>query len=151
MKVYLDICCLKRPFDDASQARIAVETAAVQALLRAEANGDIALLRSAAHLFENARDPDLDRRGAVQAWIEAGDAPVEADAGLKTRFQEFRVAGLDAMDALHLAWAERLGAAVLLTTDDRFLNRTRRLSNKLMVKVMNPVVFVQEIGYEHDG
>lgn len=30
MKVYLDICCLKRPFDDQSQPRIAVESAAIR-------------------------------------------------------------------------------------------------------------------------
>jgi hypothetical protein len=29
MKIYLDVCCLKRPFDDASEPRVAIEAAAV--------------------------------------------------------------------------------------------------------------------------
>lgn len=33
MRVYLDICCLKRPFDDQSQPRIHLEAEAVLALL----------------------------------------------------------------------------------------------------------------------
>jgi hypothetical protein len=35
--VYLDVCCLKRPFDDQRSARVQVETAAVAELVaRAE-------------------------------------------------------------------------------------------------------------------
>jgi hypothetical protein len=36
MRIYLDMCCLKRPFDDQSQPRIRLETEAVLALLAAE-------------------------------------------------------------------------------------------------------------------
>jgi len=34
MRVYLDVCCLNRPFDDQSQERIRVESDAVELILR---------------------------------------------------------------------------------------------------------------------
>lgn len=34
MKLYLDVCCLDRPFDDQSQARIHLEAEAVLAIIR---------------------------------------------------------------------------------------------------------------------
>ena len=72
MKVYLDICCLKRPFDEQVQARIIAESAAVVAVLVAEERGRLSLIRSAAHEVENATDPDTERREAISAWLAAG-------------------------------------------------------------------------------
>jgi hypothetical protein len=37
--VYLDICCFKRPFDDASQERVRREADAVAAILDAATKG----------------------------------------------------------------------------------------------------------------
>jgi hypothetical protein len=33
MKIYLDVCCLNRPFDDQTQDRIRLETEAVMLIL----------------------------------------------------------------------------------------------------------------------
>ena len=38
MRLYLDICCLKRPFDDQAQPRIRIETEAVLGLLAGDAS-----------------------------------------------------------------------------------------------------------------
>jgi predicted nucleic acid-binding protein len=145
VRVYLDMCCLKRPFDDQTQARVSVESAAVVAILRASERGQVELLRSAAHHAENATDPDSERRAAVSAWLEAGPPPLDATEAVRGRFAAFRAAGLGAMDALHLAWAEELGAEALLTTDDRFESRAARLTDKLRVRVENPVDLAQEL------
>ena len=56
-RVYLDICSLKRPFDDQRQPRVREEAMAVAAIVdRAEA-GEITLIRSPAHLVENDANP----------------------------------------------------------------------------------------------
>lgn len=38
MVIYLDVCCLKRPFDDQAQPRIRIETEAVLGLLALDAS-----------------------------------------------------------------------------------------------------------------
>jgi len=144
MKVYLDICCLKRSFDDQSQPRIAVESAAVVAILAAAERGQIELVRSAAHHAENAGDPDTERRAAVAEWLAAGPSPSEATEDVRSRFTQARDAGIGQLDALHIAWAEELGADMFLTTDDRLVSRAARLTT-IRVRVLNPTAFVQEL------
>jgi len=39
VRIYLDMCALKRPFDDQSNGRIALETTAVLSILRSVAEG----------------------------------------------------------------------------------------------------------------
>ena len=53
MRVYLDLSCFNRPFDDQSQARIAEETAAVFAILRRIEDGEDELVWSAVLTLEN--------------------------------------------------------------------------------------------------
>jgi len=52
----LDVCCLKRPFDDQGQFRIRLEAEAVLALLGADGSG-VDFVRSAAHDLENDQNP----------------------------------------------------------------------------------------------
>jgi hypothetical protein len=56
VKVYLDVCCLKRPFDDQTQPRIRMETEAVLSLL-AEGSSRFSFVRSVAHDLENDQNP----------------------------------------------------------------------------------------------
>jgi hypothetical protein len=57
----LDICCFKRPFDDATVERIRREGEAVAAILDLAQAGTFRLVRSPAHYFENERNPREDR------------------------------------------------------------------------------------------
>jgi hypothetical protein len=65
MLVYLDICCLKRPFDDQSQSRIHLESEAVLGLLAAESD-NLRFVRSAALHLENLQNPVAERASRVQ-------------------------------------------------------------------------------------
>lgn len=68
---YLDICCFKRAFDDATIERIRREAEAVAAILDMVQSGRYLLVRSPAHDFENERNPREDRR---RAFAEASAA-----------------------------------------------------------------------------
>jgi len=61
------------------------------------------------------------------------------------RARELRAQGLRDLDAFHLAEAERGGADVLLTTDDRFIRAARALQPASPVRVENPVIFELEV------
>lgn len=64
--IYLDVCCLKRPFDDTSAERVRREAEAVAAILEGAGTGKFGLVRSPAHDFENGRNPREDRRMATE-------------------------------------------------------------------------------------
>lgn len=81
MRVYLDICSIKRPYDDQAQTRIMLETAAVLVVLQAAEEGRVTLLRSIAHDIENSQNPDHRRATAVRGvaridWTDGKDNPI---------------------------------------------------------------------------
>jgi predicted nucleic acid-binding protein len=58
---------------------------------------------------------------------------------------EFTRNGLATLDAFHLAWAEHLGADVLVTTDSGLQSKSRQLQGTIKVRVTDPVTFVAEL------
>jgi hypothetical protein len=61
MKIYLDVCCLCRPFDDQSQDRIRLETEAIVTLLKHCYPGGWILAASRAIDYELSRIKDMDK------------------------------------------------------------------------------------------
>jgi len=144
MKVCLDVCCLKRPFDSQEQALVRLDTEAVMAILSLE-QADIVLLRTPAQLLENALNPVQWRREAVELWLLQDIAELVAERELMNRTGELMELGFKGFDALHLACAEAVGADVLLTVDERFLRRARAQATDLRVRVISPITFIQEV------
>lgn len=133
MKLYLDMCCLKRPFDDQSDARIHMEALAVEVILHLCREGRHELVTSDALHFENSRNPNAERKefAAASLALSSHDLPhsvaVEAQAAL------WQKAGATLLDALHLASAELAGAEVFATCDDVLLRRAARVPAKVRV------------------
>jgi len=144
-RVYFDACCLNRPFDDQSQARIRLETEATEHLLRAVEEGNLLWVASDALLYEIRKCPEEDRRMAVLALCGRATARVTSDEAAMQRAIALRLHGLRDLDALHLACAERGGAEVLVTTDDAFVSAARRLTPVSSPRVVNPVVYALEV------
>jgi hypothetical protein len=70
MLIYLDMCCLKRPFDEQVQPRIRLESEATLALLSVESDA-IQFVRSAALLLENSLNPLKGRALKVEYWLNS--------------------------------------------------------------------------------
>lgn len=145
MRIYLDMCALKRPFDDQSNGRIALETTAVLSILRSVAEGRAVAVRSIAHQAENSRNPDGRRSRAVGIWLETLNPLEEAPPGVSSRTSALHECGLGPIDAFHLAWAEHLKADVLVTTDDDFRSKASRPEVASTVRILDPVSFVGEL------
>jgi predicted nucleic acid-binding protein len=137
MKVYLDVCCLNRPFDDLMQDRIRLEAEAVILILGHFEAADWQWLGSEAVDVEVAQTPDEERKKRDRLIIEGVDTKVQIEAEQAARAQELVKLGFHAVDALHLACAERGGADIFLTTDDRLLRRAVRFSKEPRVQVAN--------------
>jgi hypothetical protein len=143
--VYLDLCCLNRPFDDQHQARVRLEAEAVLALIELARRGDLKWIGSDILDLESSRNPDPDRRRRVETLLSCVTSKVAARQGERQRGRELEAVGFAAFDALHLACAEAAGAEVLLTTDDRLRGRARRENARLAVQVENPAKWYSEV------
>lgn len=144
-RIYLDTCCLNRPFDDQTQAHIRLEAEAVLLIMaRCEAQqweclgGDILD-------YEIAQTPDAERRARVDLLARYAQRYVAVDDHITERAMKLETLGLDAFDALHIASAEAGQADVFLTTDYMLLRRTARLAGALYVPVVNPLTWLGEV------
>lgn len=143
--VYLDVCCLNRPFDDQSQTRIRLESEAVLIVLEKIQTEEWEWVRSSVLDLEIEQNPDSERRERTKLLTTAAKRRIVVKTEQQTRAQELVDLGFHAMDALHLACAESSGANVFLTTDDRLLKRATRVANKIKIRVMNPLAWVEEV------
>jgi predicted nucleic acid-binding protein len=136
--VYLDICALKRPFDDGRNERIRREADAVARIFEKVESGSIQLVVSPAHHFENNRNPREDRRLATGLWLRKAGRTVEATPEVEERARLLAGAGFGPLDALHLALAEKAAARWFVTTDDRLLRRALERRDDMRVEVVRP-------------
>jgi hypothetical protein len=141
--VYLDVCCLKRPFDDQRASRVQLETSAVAAD-QAE-HRLIGLVRSPAHLLENEKNPREDRRLAAALWLQGASISAGLSDGAASLARALEALGFGALDALHAAFAEAAGADWLATTDDRLLALGKKHRDHLAVSIVNPVRQLEEL------
>jgi hypothetical protein len=144
MQIYLDMCCLKRPFDDQSQARVHLESEAVLALLAA-APERVQFVRAAALDVENDCNTVPTRAAKVRQWLAALPLASLSEANLGQRAKELMSLGFRNFDALHIGSAELAGADFFASCDDRLLAAAKRCAAELKVGVMNPVELAKEV------
>jgi predicted nucleic acid-binding protein len=144
-RVYFNACCLNRPFDDQSQARIRLEIEATEHLLRAVEAGILFWVTSDALFYEIHKCPEESRRTAVLALCARATERVASDEAALQRARALRSHGLRDLDARHLACAERGGVEGLVTTDDAFIAAAGRLTPASATRVVNPVAYALEV------
>ena len=145
MRIYLDVCCLNRPFDDQTQDRIHLESEAVILILKHVRSGNWEWISSEAVDFEVRQTPDVERRRRVESLIRYADRTILIETSLVKRASELKEIGFGAYDALHLACAEHSNASVFLTTDDKLLRLACKGSSQLKIKVYNPLIWLKEV------
>jgi predicted nucleic acid-binding protein len=144
MKIYIDVCCLNRPFDDQTQDRIRLETEAVVLVLEHVEDGEWDLIGSDVMRFEIGRIQDTIRRRRAETLFDAIKRNIRLDDSVVSRARELERLGIPGFDSLHVACAEKAGADVLLTTDDRLVRQAARSAKVLGVSVRNPVEWLRE-------
>jgi predicted nucleic acid-binding protein len=145
MRVYLDVCCLNRPFDDQTQDRIRLEAEAVVLILRHLESKDWEWIGSEVLDLEIVQTPDMERQNRVRLLTAHVHEIIHVESDEMIRAQELEKLGFHTIDALHLACAERGGADVFLTTDDRLLRLAVRVSEHLRIQVANPLAWLAKV------
>src|SRR5215510_11727699 len=143
MRLYIDLSCFNRPFDDQSQERIRRETQAVLDILSRIMEGSDTLVWSWVISFENDKHPKPDRRDEIAVWEARSERSIAVNADLEERTRQIARQGIPALDAAHLASAEAGEAEIMLTCDDVILGRAPRLG--LALQVLNPVAHLKEV------
>jgi predicted nucleic acid-binding protein len=136
--IYLDVCCLNRPFDDQSQSRVRIEAEAVLSILEMAAEQKVEVLGSDIIDDELSQNPDHERREKVELLLTIATSNIPLTTNIERRAEELQKLGIAPLDALPLASAENASADCFLTTDDRLLRQASRNQSDLKVKVENP-------------
>ncbi len=144
MKVYLDVSCLNRPFDDQTQERVRLEAEAVMLVLERCYKGTFEQVSSSMARIEISASPDHELRNRIEALLPPESGILEVGELEFDRAEALQEMGFKAADAVHLAAAEQV-ADVFLTCDDRLRNGAKRRASALQVRVLNPIDFVREI------
>jgi len=148
VRIYLDLCCFNRPYDDQSQLRVHLETVAKLSLQDKVRSGECALVWSAVLDLENSRNPFIEHTHAISQWRALAANHVMAGPEVMAIAEPLVADGVHAFDALHVASAVVGQADLFITTDDRLLKRVRHLK---AVKVFFPAdaLAFLENWYEH--
>jgi len=137
MKVYMDVCCLCRPFDDRTQDRIRIETEAVLTIL-GRCNEDWILVGSEAIDFELSVVMDQKKRTDAFVLESLDKEKIKIDDRIIKRASELEKLGFRTMDAAHISCAER-AADIMFTVDDDVLRVARIKRNQISVEIENPL------------
>ncbi len=142
MKIYLDVCCLNRPFDDHRQERIRLESEAVVAILGR--SKILTLLSSEIVDLEISKIPDEDRKQKVMLLSSISKMNIVIDDEIISRAKDLTKMGFKSFDALHIACAEKGQADALLTTDDHLLKKAISHREFIRVRLENPLRWLME-------
>ena len=142
MRVYLDNCCLNRPFDDQRQMRVRLEAEATLCIQEHIRSGTLELVWSYILDFENAANPFEERRTTISGWRQYATMNIEETATILQRANLLAGIGLKAKDALHIACAIARECTYFVTTDDDILKRRQGIQD---ITVIDPTALVREM------
>ena len=140
LKIYMDICCYNRPFDDQTQISIRLETEAklhIQANIRAN---EYSSVWSYIHELENDANPYEEKRNAIAPWKDVAVEYCPSSDGILSAGKRIMASGIKAKEALHLACAIESGCDYFITTDKGLTNKS--VNNIIIV---NPIDFVRKM------
>jgi len=144
-RIYMDVCCLNRPFDDLEQERIRLEAEAILWILQRCQNREWSLVNSDALEFELEKTPNREKAKQVASLLGLAQTRIDSSQVIESRAEALISMGFKLYDALHIAFAEAANVDVMLTTDDRLLRRSLRCKDELRVTVENPVMWLMKV------
>jgi predicted nucleic acid-binding protein len=149
-KIYLDVCCFNRPYDDQTQSRIRLETEAILEIINRCKSQEWLLFNSTVIESEIAQTPNQDRQEEIKECLLIAKHKILVNQEIVQRAINLTTFGFKEFDALHLASAEN-NADIFLTTDDRLLRKALSYKDNLKIKVANPIIWLVEVTHNITG
>jgi len=95
--------------------------------------------------FEISKIPDPERYSNVKCLSRLAKLRVHNNEGIEARQSILEKMGFQALDAFHIASAEKAQVNILLTTDDEILKIYFRHKDLIKIRIENPVQFLMEV------
>ena len=143
LRIYLDMCCYNRPYDDQTQMKIAMEAQAklyIQDMIRAK---KLELISSYILRYECGNNPFPMRKDAILDFIDKnafGYVGDERKTVVEEKAAEIMKTGIKFKDACHVASAIYAGCDYFVSTDKRLLKYRSK-----EIKMVTPIEFIVEI------
>lgn len=143
MKIYMDNCCLNRPFDNQANLRVHLEAEAIKTIITLIEQQKFSLISSKVLKFEISKLTDESRKEELMLMESLANEVVQVNSVIAARAKEFERFGVQSFDALHLACAEN-NADIFLTVDDKFIKKAAGI-NSAKIRVCSPLVWLSEV------
>lgn len=144
MKIYLDMCCFNRPYDDQTQSRIRIETEAKIVIQQKIKDSEHELVWSSILDFECSKNPFPEHRIAILNWRTLASIVITIDDSIIARATDLMTLGVGKYDALHVACSIAGGAELFVTTDDRLLKYLRVADDTLALLPQNALAYMEK-------
>ena len=142
MRVYLDMCCYNRPYDDQSQIKVSLETQAKLHIQDQIQKKQLELVASYMLRYECGQNPYEMRRRAIMQFVGTHTAAyvgLERKGEIESMAAEIMNTGVKFKDACHVASAIYAGCKYFISTDKRLLKyQTDR------IRLVTPIEFIAE-------
>lgn len=145
MKIYFDVCCLNRPYDDQNQDKIHIESEAIITILKHIEYSDWVLINSGIVNYEINNTSDIERKERLLSLADSASEFVSINDEIHARAKQIQECGIKTYDSLHIACAENGHADVFLTTDDRLIKAVKRNFNEIKPEVENPLLWLYKV------
>jgi hypothetical protein len=142
LKIYLDVCCLNRPFDDWTQERVRFEGESILTIVERMRAGQWQLFSSEAIAVELSKLRNLEKKENILKLLQLARVTIEIDESVDLRSRQLEGLGFGLHDSFHLACEETASVDIVLSTDDRLIKNAKRNQNILKVEVSNPVLWL---------
>ena len=143
LRIYLDMCCYNRPYDNQSQSRIAKEAQSKLHIQDLIVGGELELVGSYVLDYECSCNPFEIRRSFIKDFMSKNIklyVGAERDDIITQMAKIIMGTGVKEKDAYHLASAMYSDCDYFLTTDRRLL----KFKNN-RINMINPIDFVEEM------
>lgn len=143
-----------RCFDDQSQVRIRLETAAIEGIFALAEGGKLTLAWSFMLEYENSLNPHENRQEGVKLLSRlCTDTIIPSPQITRLARKIMKGSKVKPRDALHLACAETARCHYFVTCDDALIRTLKRKRSilQLKVKAVNPVEFIRRESEQYGG
>jgi len=145
LRLYLDVCCYSRLYDDQTQVKIYMESEAILNILNISKKNNDEIIGSPALDLEIDQIDDAEKRNKIKYFYELTKTEkTDYNINIYNRVKEIsELTKLKTLDSFHLSFAENSNADILLTTDAKFEKACSKMN--LKIKVINPIKHLMEV------